>query len=141
MARTVAFPASSSMSETSTQAPSSANSSLMALPIPLAPPVTIAILSFSLSMITPRASGGGGAGPGRLLRVTKNSVRGLGYVSDQVVDIFIPNLAHRSRESQPDHEFAQLVEDWSRHAARFELLFFIVDSISTLPDPYQFFSQ
>src|ERR1700682_1876540 len=46
----VALPASSSISVTRTQAPSSANSSLMALPIPLAPPVTIATLSFSLSM-------------------------------------------------------------------------------------------
>src|ERR1700683_2504957 len=144
MPRAVAFPVSSSISETSTQAPSSAKSSLMALPIPFAAPVTIATLSFNLSMITPmtsRVSGAGSAGSSRLLRPAKNSVRGLGYVTDQLVDVFVANLAQRSGDGQPGHKFVQLVEDRNCHAARFELLFFIVDSVHTLPDLEEFFSQ
>src|SRR6185369_8413107 len=138
---TAALPASSSISDTSTQAPSSAHSSLMALPIPLAPPVTMTTLSFSLFMNTPVALRACSASAGRFFRAAKDSVRSLDHVTRQLFDVFFANLAHRSRNSQPRHEFARLIENRSRHAAHFELLFFIVDGVSPLPDLHQFLSQ
>src|SRR5262245_30258551 len=46
----VIWPASTSISTTRTVAPSSANNSLMALPMPCAPPVTMAIFDLSRDM-------------------------------------------------------------------------------------------
>src|ERR1700693_5558006 len=141
MPRTVLFPASSSMSETSTQAPSSANNSLMALPTPFAPPLPIATLPFSRSMITPKPSNACHAATGYFFRVTKDSVRCLGQVADQFIDVFVTIRPQGPSNSQSRHECAQVVEDGNGHATDFEFLFFIVDGIPTLTDLCQFFSQ
>src|SRR5690349_8099596 len=113
----------------------------MALPIPLAAPVTMTTLSFSRFMNSPVELRAGGASAGRFFRAAKDSVRSLDHVTRQLFNVFFANLAHRSRNSQPCHEFARLIENRSRHAAHFELLFFIVDGVSSLPDLHQLFSQ
>ena len=46
------FPGSLPRPHVRTEAPSSTNASIMALPIPLLPPVTIAVLLLSLGMLT-----------------------------------------------------------------------------------------
>src|SRR6516162_8472531 len=103
------------MSDTSTQAPSSANSSLMALPIPLAPPVTTATLSFSRSNESSSCRHARSAGRRRFLGAAKNAVRRLEHVAHEFVDVVVSNLPDGAGYSQPCHAFAGLAKNRGCH--------------------------
>src|SRR5215831_13113540 len=112
------------MSDTSTQAPSSANSSLMALPIPLAPPVTTATLSFSRSNESSSCRHARTAGRRRFLGAAKNAVRRLDHATHEFVDIIVSNLSDGTGYSKSCHAFARLAKDRGGHTAHFQFFFF-----------------